>query len=281
MSKGKLIWFKVYPADLMQHFTHNLDYDVTVMGIKAVLWSCSAAENPVGTLPDDAQKWARWTGQSVRLIESKKDLITDSWSRNDDGRWKIGRIMDAALETETKSKSAAIGARKRWGRSNKVDANADANALQSECYLKAKARGKGRAKDKAKTKDRNLKNKNVRVSKPKHPGFAEFMEAWPANRRVRLDAAERAWESKKPPLDECLQALALWSPYWSRGLTKHIPHPSTWINAGGWKDSPPPDANEMPETKLTNAERTQQTFDRAYEAMEGPEQEPEHMEEIQ
>jgi len=199
-SKSKLIWFKIYPAEMMQHFTHRLDYDIVVMGIKSVLWSCSVFEEPVGTLPDDNKKWSRWTGQDVRIIEAKKDLITSSWTLNSAGRWEIKRIMDAAAETSAKSKSAAIGARKRWDSSKPNDANehanayanASADALQTECHLKVKV--KDRVKVRVKDKDRIKEKENTLVkSEADSDGQSVVSDEIKANAKIIKADTERVW----------------------------------------------------------------------------------------
>ena len=74
-----------------------------------------------------------------------------------------------------------------------------------------------------------------------HPGFEQF---WAAQiKKVGKLSAQKAWESAKPPLDQCLAALAWQVPIWQRmiagGDGRFVPHPSSWIRAGRWLDEPP------------------------------------------
>ena len=66
-------------------------------------------------------------------------------------------------------------------------------------------------------------------------GFDDFWLAYP--KKVGKDAAQKAWLKKKPPIDEVLKAIQ-WqidSDQWKRGF---IQNPTTYINAGSWKDEP-------------------------------------------
>lgn len=70
--------------------------------------------------------------------------------------------------------------------------------------------------------------------------FETFWKAYP--RKVGKDAAEKAWIKKKPNIDEVLNSL-LWqmqTDQWKAESGKFIPHPSTYLNQGRWKDEPPP-----------------------------------------
>ncbi len=200
-KKGKLIWFKVYPAQLMQHFTHSLDYDIITMGIKTVLWSCAAAEKPTGTLPDDIKKWARWTGLDVKTIKEKKALITSSWFLNSSGRWEIQRIIDAANETRSRSESAAIGAKKRWSESNCRNANAYANAMQtdmqSQCHLKVKVKDRVKVKDKDR-KEQNKESQN-RSDQPETVNDQKScfgLSATPSPKELEIRSAAKAMKAE-------------------------------------------------------------------------------------
>lgn len=67
-------------------------------------------------------------------------------------------------------------------------------------------------------------------------GFDEFWSMYP--KKSDKDAARKAWDKKKPPLDEVLRALE-WqkqSDQWKRG---YIKNPATYLNAGSWQDEPP------------------------------------------
>ena len=68
--------------------------------------------------------------------------------------------------------------------------------------------------------------------------FAEFWRAYP--KKVGKDAALRAWDKKKPNLQNVLNALQ-WqknSTQWKKDGGKFIPNPATYLNEGRWQDEP-------------------------------------------
>lgn len=69
-------------------------------------------------------------------------------------------------------------------------------------------------------------------------GFAEFWTVYP--KKVGKDKALDAWNKKKPPLDAVLKALAwqIQSDAWRKEGGAYIPHPTTYLNQGRWKDEP-------------------------------------------
>lgn len=81
-------------------------------------------------------------------------------------------------------------------------------------------------------------------------GFAEFWEAYPnvpGRGRPGRARAARAWKRWKPPLAKVLEALA-WqrqSADWVKDNGTFIPHPASWLNAGGWKTDRPVDLVPM------------------------------------
>lgn len=66
--------------------------------------------------------------------------------------------------------------------------------------------------------------------------FEEFYLAYP-KKRHRNDA-RRAWDKLKPPLSECLRAIAEQkkSEEWKKEGGQFIPYPASWLNSGGWQD---------------------------------------------
>jgi hypothetical protein len=70
-------------------------------------------------------------------------------------------------------------------------------------------------------------------------GFNQFWEAYP--KKVGRDAALKAWEKVKPPIDDVIYSLA-WqkqTEQWSKKNGQYIPNPSTYLNQGRWKDEMP------------------------------------------
>ena len=77
--------------------------------------------------------------------------------------------------------------------------------------------------------------KHTRKETALDSSFNEFWNSYPT--KVGKDAALKAWIKKKPPIQEVLNALS-WqvnSDKWKKGF---IENPSTYINAGNWKDEP-------------------------------------------
>ena len=69
--------------------------------------------------------------------------------------------------------------------------------------------------------------------------FGVFWNKYP--RKAGKDAAFIAFEKRKPDeqmLDEMLKAIELQSESdaWQKNDGQYIPHPSTWLNQGRWKD---------------------------------------------
>jgi hypothetical protein len=81
--------------------------------------------------------------------------------------------------------------------------------------------------------------------------FERFWVAYP--RKVGKDAAFRAWERLKPNdamLESMLAAVEEQrsSPQWLERGGRFIPHPTTWLNQGRWKDETSPAAGEAEPT---------------------------------
>jgi hypothetical protein len=71
------------------------------------------------------------------------------------------------------------------------------------------------------------------------PGFEEFWKAYP--RKVGKDAAAKAFARRKVGTDLLAQMLTAInsrksSEAWRKNGGQFIPHPSTWLNEGRWKD---------------------------------------------
>lgn len=66
--------------------------------------------------------------------------------------------------------------------------------------------------------------------------FERFWEAYP-KKRLR-DAAWQAWQTKRPPLEACLDAITRLcrTEEWRRENGRYIPHPGHWLDSGGWQD---------------------------------------------
>jgi hypothetical protein len=87
--------------------------------------------------------------------------------------------------------------------------------------------------------------KPKRVRKKKEPeeytdDFCRFWDAYPrkANKRYAWESWQGALD--RPPLDRILLAVEMQSRQdsWLKDGGQYIPHPSTWLNRGGWDDVP-------------------------------------------
>ena len=71
--------------------------------------------------------------------------------------------------------------------------------------------------------------------------FEEFWTAYPNKKRKQK--AKEAWvkqNGSRPPLDKILSKLLELkkSTDWTKDNGQYIPHPASWLNAGGWDDEP-------------------------------------------
>jgi len=74
------------------------------------------------------------------------------------------------------------------------------------------------------------------LSAKKHAdSFNDFWKAYP--KKVGKDKALIAWNKKKPPLIEVLEALQ-WQVISDQWKSGYIPNPATYINDGRWQDEP-------------------------------------------
>jgi hypothetical protein len=87
--------------------------------------------------------------------------------------------------------------------------------------------------------------KPKRARKKKEPeeytdDFCRFWDAYPrkANKRYAWESWQGALD--RPPLDRILFAVEMQSRQdsWQKDGGQYIPHPSTWLNRGGWDDVP-------------------------------------------
>lgn len=93
--------------------------------------------------------------------------------------------------------------------------------------------------------DYNSCNSPKKSDAPKQPKkvnytdeFNQFWECYPKSRRVGKAKAFLSWKKMKPPIEKCLETLAIFkaSKQWTDKGGQFIPHPTTWLNRGGWED---------------------------------------------
>ena len=79
-------------------------------------------------------------------------------------------------------------------------------------------------------------------------GFEAFWQAYP--RKIGKAKAEQAWRTKngsRPPIEKIIEKLEELkkSEQWTKDSGQFIPHPTTWINRGGWDDEIQPKIDEV------------------------------------
>lgn len=113
---------------------------------------------------------------------------------------------------------------------------------RQETNLSGAERAK-RYRDKKKSDERNVTSRderNAREDKIREDKinntFDVFWSSFP--KKVGKGAAKKAWQKKKPPLDQVLAALEVQkkSKQWQKEDGQFIPNPSTWLNQERWQD---------------------------------------------
>lgn len=100
-------------------------------------------------------------------------------------------------------------------------------------------------------KNNSVQNTEYRIQNTETPispkgncsaAFEKFWEAYPKTRRVgkqkAIKAFDKALKAKLTTLDAILAKLELLkiSEQWTKDNGAYIPHPTTWLNRGGWDD---------------------------------------------
>jgi hypothetical protein len=83
--------------------------------------------------------------------------------------------------------------------------------------------------------------------------FNQFWDHYP--RKVGRQDAQRAWDKARRKVNPAVIQAAVEQMATDPNLpeTQFIPHPSTWLNRGGWDDPPyPPPSNGRPKTSTTD-----------------------------
>ena len=79
---------------------------------------------------------------------------------------------------------------------------------------------------------------SVSGKKKEYPeDFVAFWSAYPL--KVGKFKALKAWNSHKPPLDQCLKTIEAWMAHWKQQGRAYTPHAASWLNAGRWEDEAP------------------------------------------
>jgi len=116
--------------------------------------------------------------------------------------------------------------------------------------LTTKSTNKQQTSNKQATTNKNDKNVKNDKNTTYCGEFVTFWQAYP--KKTGKDKAWALWQKRNPPIDCCLKTLAwqIQSDQWQKNGGKFIPHPTTWLNRGGWKDEPTGLLEYPPETDL-------------------------------
>lgn len=195
-----------------------------------------------GPIPDDARWLSGWMGCSLRrwaalrasLIEKGKivALILTGEPSLMNPRAAI-EIENQAKLQRNRSETGSKGGRKR----------AENSAKSNENNAPAQAEVKLLTETKTETEEEPITPDGVIVplKAPKPNGFARFWEAYPE--KIGKPKAEKAYAKAiraipgpdPPGLILAGVERAKLSRQWREG---YIPHPTTWLNRGGWDDEP-------------------------------------------
>jgi len=221
--------------DLLSHIRRTGEPTIAT-GARVILWCIAYYQRPVGTLPMDDVRLARWAGCSADEWTVIKPFLIDSWGMDRrKTRYVIRRVRDEVIRRARLVQSRSDAAKTRWAKRidphiDKPDANAYANALQVQCSPSPSLSPSSPASSKP--------SKRTPIAPASGGDFTSFWKAYP--RKVGKAKAKIAWERAKPEIDSVLRALD-WqrrSEQWTREEGQYIPHPATWIHQGRWDDEP-------------------------------------------
>jgi len=209
-----------------------LDYGLEGYGL---YWYCielivgkTNTDNITFELKHDARIIARNTGSTPQKVEEMmKRFVTLGLFENVDGKITCLKVAKRLMSSATSNPQMR-------------------NLIQN---IKLSHDGVMTASDKISSDKTRLDKIRLDKNKPSRAvalvneyvddGFNQFYEAYP--KKVGRDAALKAWEKVKPPIDDVIYALA-WqkqSEQWHKNNGQFIPNPSTYLNQGRWKDEAP------------------------------------------
>lgn len=267
-DKKALAYIQLYPDDLLASVYRAGDTP-EILGARVLLWCISCDERPVGTLPDDDDRLAKWAGMTPERWAEMKARVVSNWRMNKcTNRWVIRRIVQQFARRKEVSTLRACAAAKRWAGSSgtrpsesteatsggtKADANAYAKAEQKQCLLtpspspapSEEKKEKESPTDSCSSGDERAFEKAWKVSR-KHGRtkaearhlwgeFCQFWQAYP--RRVGKQRAWEAWLKHAPPLGQTLESVAAKRATRQWQDQNYIPHPASFLNAGSWDDA--------------------------------------------
>lgn len=222
-----------------------LDYGLEGYGL---YWYCIelivgkvSADNITFELKHDARIIARNTGSSVQKVEEMMKRFVDvGLFENIDGNITCLKVAKRLMTSAT---------------SNPQMRNLIQNIKQKQsdsitsCHRHDEVMLDKNRLDKI--REDKIKNNSSNSAE-----FDDFWKAYP--KKVGKDKALTAWNKKKPPLIEVLEALQ-WqviSEQWKNG---YIPNPATYLNDGRWQDEPQLNIKTTPKTYQDSREAAART----------------------
>jgi len=109
-----------------------------VTGARLRLWLIACKQEPVGTLPDDMERLARWSGLDARAMHEHCSSITGGWKLRN-GRYHIRRIQEQHSEVEGRREHGRKAANSRWGKEKTHHARAMPEQCPSNAETDARA----------------------------------------------------------------------------------------------------------------------------------------------
>jgi len=149
----------------------------------------------------------------IHAANDKKNKASQSAK----ARWSNAKTNDVAIQSDNERNANAM----------RTHQNDNSNASETIC--------EGNAPN-------PNPNPNKKQTTAMPSGFAEFWIAYP--KKVGKGAAEAAWKKHRPPLQSCIDAIAIASRSfdWTKESGQYIPNPATWLNQRRWEDG----ASEIP-----------------------------------
>lgn len=235
--------FLMYPRDILTSTVWVTMTPEQRGGYASLLFHAWLQPRP-GWLPADDDLLAALSGLAERWPECRTAIARAFHVRK--GWWVQPRMVGERRAQQRRHFQAKKGARttnsKRWG--------SVAQRLDSESRGVSLAFASAVAVEESKSTDMAAARPSMGVTAKKPDPKAEWLEAftedfYPAYpRKVRPDAARRAWLATKPWTQETCDAIASgldkWKAYWSERETPKdkIPYPATFLNGGQWKGGP-------------------------------------------
>lgn len=192
------------------------------------------------SIPDDDRRLARAAGFGIKRWRSVRDRVLAFFFLRGDLRYEHMRLREdagrwlelVARNTGRVNRRLTPVAHKRAINGNHARSDSGVGVTESE---------------ESEASEASTNGKDSALELARRDAKAEWLEAFESDfyptypRKVKPDAARRAWLAVKPwnqeTCDAIFSGLGRWSRYWSEHDTPRdkIMHPATFLNSGAWK----------------------------------------------